>query len=253
MVSFYRTRILDPLTDEEVPGLYFEFGPSTYSVHLALEGNLDTPGMVYEKGEPTTIRKKYLDPIWNPAIPSPYLSNSFGVNILVVCQGSTAILVLRNTREVEKGKGIYNLSVDEGMARPLDEESPGVPSVFKCAQRGLYEELGLRVSCEDITFFSFGVDPLRHEYGIVGILESDLTSQEVITYFKTRARDRFEVEKKPLEVPFDPHSVFDFMQNHKPWTPWAATGLFQALTNYFGFEKTEKAARELLTGEYLWA
>lgn len=254
LISSHKTRLPDPVTSEEVPGIYLEFGPSRYSIHLALEGNLDVPGTVYNsKGQPTTIRKKYLDPVWNPFRPNPYLSNSFGVNILVVCQDSTIIVVLRNLTEVEKSKGVFNLSIDEGMSRPTDEEGPGVPSVFRCAQRGLYEELGLVVSQEEITFFSFGIDPLRHEYGVLGIAEPDLTSREVVSHFKTRAKDRFEVEKKPFEIPFDPRSVFEFMQKNKPWTPWAIVGLFQMLTTSFGFEKCEKIAREILTEENLWA
>lgn len=254
LISFHKTRFQDSATGEEVPGMYFEFGPSRYSTHLALEGNLDAPGVVYSsKGQPITIRKKYLDPAWDPLRPNPYLSNSFGVNILVICEDNKIILVLRNLTEVKKGKGVFNLSIDEGMSKPSDEEIPGVPSVFKCAERGLHEELGLIVPSEDIKFFSFGVDPLRHEYGILGTVESDLTSNEVVNHFKTRARDRFEVERKPFKVPFDPCEVFEFMQQNKPWTPWAIIGLFQTLANYFGFEKTEKAAKAILTEENLWA
>ncbi|MBU7000858.1 MAG: hypothetical protein HXS51_08850 [Theionarchaea archaeon] len=254
LMSFHKTRFPDPVTDEEVPGMYLEFGPTRYSVHLALERNLDTPGIVYdERGQPTSIRKKYLDPVWNPLRPNPLLSNSFGVNLLVVCQDNAIIVVLRNLTEVEKGKGVHNLSIDEGMSRPLDEETPGVPSVFKCAKRGLDEELGLVVSSDKVEFFSLGIDPLRHEYGILGIVEPDLTSREVVNQFKARAKDRFEVERTPLVVPFDPHSVFEFMQSNKPWTPWAIMGLYQTLIRYFGFEKTQRMAKGILTEEGLWA
>jgi hypothetical protein len=254
LISFHSTRFPDSLTDEEIPGMYFEFGPTRYSTHLALEQQLDVPSMVYDsRGQPTTIRKKYLDPAWNPFRPNPLLSNSFGINILVICQDKNVILVLRNLTELEKGRGVYNLSIDEGMARPIDEEVPGVPSVFKCAQRGLHEELGVVIPPEDITFVSFGVDPLRHEYGLLGTTTVGLTSTEVVNYFKMRAKDRFEVERKPIKVPFDPRSVFRFMQENKPWTPWAIVGLFQILASHSGLDKTERAARSILTEDNLWA
>jgi hypothetical protein len=161
------------------------FRSSDYYTFLATNMSLNEPAM----------REKYLaDVDWSEAI--PYFSNSFGVSLTVVTSDGYTVFTQRG-KSVGTRHTVYDTSVIAGLSRPIDRGTTGeAPDVYRCACRGLAEELGLYESVDfsvtDIVFLGFGVDTRYALSGLNGMVRIKLTVEKLLRRWDNGARDKFE-------------------------------------------------------------
>jgi hypothetical protein len=155
----------------------------------------------------------------------------------------------RVTLFTQRGKNVgsrprtYETSVVEGLSRPIDRSTnEEAPDVYRCACRGLAEELGLHelvdFSASDITFLSFGVDTRYALRGLTGIVKVKKTMKKLLLLWDNGVRDKFE-NQELLPVPFTPKDVVSFAYSHLPFAPGPT--LYYALVHEFGRSMVEDA------------
>src|SRR5258708_1861109 len=120
----------EPTNEDMTLDLWFR--PSDYYTFLATNMSLNEPA----------LRGKYLaDVDWSEAV--PYFSHSFGVSLAVVTSDGYPVFTQRGKTVGTRPK-VYDTGVIEGLSRPIDRGTTGeAPDVYRCACRGLAEELGL--------------------------------------------------------------------------------------------------------------
>ena len=93
------------------------------------------------------LREKYLSDVdWYQTV--PYFSHSFGVSLSIVTSDGFTVFSQRG-RNVGTWLQIYDTGIVEGLSRPIDHGTTGeAPNVYRCACRGLAEELGLHKSVD---------------------------------------------------------------------------------------------------------
>lgn len=216
-------------TDETLE-LHLWFRPSDYYTFLATDMALDEKEM----------REKYFpEDQWTQ--PSKYFANSFGVNLVVITKDEHIVLTKRSSL-VGTNKGMYHISVNEGLSRTFDRGvSTQAPDVFRAAIRGIVEELGATdVEVQDISYLSLGVDTRFSQWGILGKARINKTSEELQAWRSSGVKDKWENEEFVI-LPLDLSEIVKFVAEHDPWTPAGLTCLYHTLVSEFGREKVEKA------------
>jgi hypothetical protein len=116
------------------------------------------------------------------------------------------------------------------------------PDVYRCACRGLSEELGLHESVDfavtDITFLSFGVDTRYGLRGLTGMVKIHRSIEKLLSLWNNGVRDKFE-NHKLFPVPFTSKDVVSFAYTHQPFAPGPT--LYYALVHEFGRSMIEDA------------
>ncbi len=219
----------EPINEDITLDLWFR--PSDYYTFLATNMSLKEPA----------LREKYLaDVDWSEAV--PYFSNSFGVSLAVVTSDGYTVFTQRG-KSVGTRPKVFDTSVIEGLSRPIDRGTIGeAPDVYRCACRGLAEELGLHESVDfsvaDITFLSFGVDTRYALRGLTGMVKIKRSIEKLLLLWDNGVRDKFE-NQKLFPVPFTPKDVVSFAYSHQPFAPGPT--LYNALVHEFGRSMVEDA------------
>lgn len=217
---------------EENMTLDLWFKPSDYYTSLATYRNLDKQD----------FREKYFpDKDW--IYPSPSFVNSIGVNLTVITADNHVILTQRSATQGIRPR-MFSNSVSESASRPVDRGTISLaPDLYRCASRGLFEELGLRegkdFESSQIIFLCFGVDTQYALYGPRGMIKTQKTSSEILRGWHNGVKDRME-SKKLHVLPFNPKDVASFVLSHEPWFPGALPGLYFTLAHEFGREEVDK-------------
>jgi hypothetical protein len=187
----------EPVNEDMTLDLWFQ--PSDYYTFLATNMSLNEP----------TLRETYLTDVdWSEVV--PYFSHSFGVFLAVVTSDGYTVFTQRG-KSVGTRPKVYDTSVIEGLSRPLDRGTFGeAPDVYRCACRGLAEELGLHESVDfslaDITCLSFGVDTRYGLRGLTGMVKIHRSIGKLLYHWNNGVRDKFE-NHKLFPVPFTPNDV----------------------------------------------
>jgi hypothetical protein len=219
----------DPMHEDMTLDLWFR--PSDYYTFLATSMSLQEPEM----------RAKYLaDVEWDEAV--PLFSHSFGAYLTLVTADGYTILVQRGKR-VGNRPNTFDISLAEGLSRPLDRGTNSqAPDIYRCALRGLSEELGLHepvdFSLSDILFLSFAVDTQYCMWGLFGMVKLQRRADEVLQKIQRGVRDKFE-NRRLFAVPFTPQDVCSFVFSHEPFAPGGLVCLYHALVHEFGREKVD--------------
>ena len=184
------------------------------------------------------FREKYIAGYdWN--IPFSSLPIPFGVGLSLVTSDGYLLFAQR-----EGNLGVrpsyFMTSVEEGLSRPLDRSaSSDAPDVYRCACRGLAEELGLLentdFSLADILFLGFGLDTEYYMCGLRGFMRITKTARDIINNWQLGVKDKME-NKKLLAIPFTPEEMCDFVFSHGPWAGGALMGIYHTLVHEFGRE-----------------
>lgn len=209
------------------------FAPSDYYTFLATNMALDD----------VTLRNTYLASVdWSQ--PVPFFSHSFGVYLLVVTSDHKTLLTYRS-KSVGSRPGEYNVSVCEGLS-VVDASGGQAPDIYKCAERGLSEELGLHIyddwDPEQLLLLSFGVDFWYAQWGLLGMVKVPKSAHEILNYQKVGVKDKLENAQLHL-VNFKPDALVEFARTHQPWTPGGLACLYHGLVHEFGRARVEKALR----------
>ena len=227
----------EPTNEDMTLDLWFR--PSEYYTFLATNMSLKEPA----------LREKYLaDVDWSEAV--PYFSHSFGVSLAVVTSDGYTVFTQRGKNVGTRPK-VYDTSVIEGLSRPIDRGTTGeAPDVYRCACRGLAEELGLYESVDfsvaDITFLSFGVDTRYALRGLTGMVKIKRSIEKLLFLWNNGVRDKFE-NHQLFPVPFTPKDVVSFAYSHQPFAPGPT--LYNALVHEFGRPMVEDAFDSVATLE----
>lgn len=168
----------------EKPYPVLHFKKSDYYNFQATVGSLDTH--ILSSGE--TIREKYINKaIQDIHLPSPILSQGIGIVLTVVTADERIVLTRRR-----QDTGIRPNELDVSVVEAIDpyqdatDDSNGVENkyktidLYKAACRGLKQELGLVVKPEQIHLLGFGVDLDYYQWNIIGMVETELTSSQVL-------------------------------------------------------------------------
>jgi len=223
----------EPVNENMTLDLWFR--PSDYYTFLATNMSLKGP----------ELREKYLSDIdWYETV--PYFSHSFGVSLAVVTSDGYTLFTQRG-KNVGTRPRIYETGVVEGLSRPIDRgTNEEAPDVYRCACRGLAEELGLQESVDfsvsDITFLSFGVDTRYALRGLTGLVKIKSNMKRLMVRWNNGVRDKFE-NQKLFSVLFTPKDVISFAYSHQPFAPGPT--LYYALVHEFGRPMVEDAFDQL--------
>jgi hypothetical protein len=219
----------EPINEDLTLDLWFR--PSDYYTFLATNMSLSEPA----------LREKYLAHVdWSEAV--PYFSNSFGVSLTAVTSDGYTVFTQRG-KSVGTRPAVYDTSVIEGLSRPIDRGTSGeAPDVYRCACRGLAEELGLHEGIDfavaDILFLGFGVDTRYALRGLNGMVKIKQGIEKLLRRWDNGARDKFE-NHRLFPVPFTPRDVVSFAYSHQPFAPGPT--IYNALVHESGLSMVEDA------------
>jgi lambda repressor-like predicted transcriptional regulator len=218
----------EPIHEDMTLDLWFR--PSDYYTYLATNMSLKDQEM----------RKKYLQDVdWHETI--PYFSHSFGVSLAAITSDGYTIFTHRG-KNVGTLPSTYETSIVEGLSRPIDRGTGGeAPDIYRCACRGLAEELGLReaidFSVSDIAFLSFGVSTQYALWALRGMVNIKRSVSELVALWDNGVRDKFE-NQDVIPVPFTPEDVISFVFTHESYS--LKPTLYHVLVHEFGREKVDK-------------
>ncbi len=221
----------DPADEDMILGLWFR--PSDYYTFLA------TSAIAQDQ----TMREKYLAGTeWDEAI--PLFAHSFSMLLTLLTSDGYTILVQRG-KSLGCRPNVFDVSLAEGLSRPVDRSTTSqAPDVYRCALRGLAEELGLHAPADfspsDIQFLSFAVDTEFCMWGLFGTVKLQRRVEEVLENLRRSVRDRFE-NRRVFSVPFTPEEVCSFVFSHEPFSPGGLVCLYHALVHEFGSEQVNSA------------
>lgn len=217
----------EPANEDMTLGLWFR--PSDYYTFLATSAIAQDPN----------LRGKYLaETEWDEAV--PMFAHSFSVLLTLITSDNQTILVQRG-KSLGCRPNVFDVSLAEGLSRPVDRSTTSqAPDVYRCAIRGLAEELGLNTpadySTSDILFTTFAVDTEFSMWGLFGLVKLQRGAEEVLENLRRSVRDRFE-HRKIFSVPFTPEEICTFIFSHEPFSPGGLVCLYHALVHEFGSER----------------
>jgi hypothetical protein len=205
----------------EKPYPVFHFKKSDYYSFQATVGSLDS--YLFPNGE--TIREKYINKaIDNLHIPSPVLSQGVGIVLTVVTSDEKIVLTRR-----KQDTGIRPNELDVSVVEAIDpyqdatDNSNGVENrhksidLYKAASRGLKQELGLGVKPDQIHLLGFGVDLDYYQWNIIGIVETDLTSDQILEKKSSGIHGINELSRLEF-IQHDKIKVAELLRDHELWS-----------------------------------
>lgn len=217
----------EPVHEEMTLDLWFR--PSDYYTFLTTNKSLDDP----------SIRTKYLkQPNWYE--PIPFFSNSFGIALVVVTKDGYCLLTQRSPYQAIQANLYSAAAVVESLSRPVDKRTDSfAPDLYRCACRGLSEELGLREHVDflpkDVLFLNFGVNTTNALWALRGMVKVQRTCQETLDKWSKGVKDKLE-NQKLFPLPFTPEDYIHFITEHE----MVGESLYYALVHEFGREKVER-------------
>lgn len=222
----------EPANEEMTLDIWFR--PSDYYTFQATNMSLDDQD----------LRQRYLgeNVDWYETV--PHFSHSFGTSLVVVTSDGYALLTQRSSRQGSNA-GYYSISANEGLSRPLDRGIDSeAPDVYRCAIRGMSEELGLHApddfSPDDILFLTFEVDTQYALWGVLGMARIRRTVEELRDIRQSRVKDKIE-NQQIIPVPFTPEDICSFVFSQEHWTPGGLICLYHSLVHEFGYERVDRA------------
>ncbi len=189
------------------------------------------------------FREKYiLGYDWEIPFPSLPIPVGIGLSLLTA---DGYILFAQREGHLGVRPGYFMTSVEEGLSRPLDRSTiSDAPDVYRCACRGLFEELGLientDFSVSDILFLGFGLDTEYYMCGLRGFMKVQKTAHEIMKNWQIGVKDKME-NKKLFAIPFTLESVCEFVFSHGLWGGGALMGIYHTLVHEFGREQVNSA------------
>ena len=187
------------------------------------------------------FQEKYiLNREWD--IPFSSLPIPFGTGLSVLTSDGYIVLAQRASN-LGVRPGYFMTSVEEGLYNPADSSGMGdAPDVYRCACRGLFEELGLIENKDfvvsDIIFLSLGLDTEYYMCGLRGFIKIQKTAPDIMKNWQAGVKDKME-NKKLFAVPFTVEDVCGFVFSHGPWGGGALLGIYHTLVHEFGREAVE--------------
>ncbi|GAA0547411.1 hypothetical protein GCM10010172_31500 [Paractinoplanes ferrugineus] len=194
-----------------------------------------------------TLRSRYLDGKHWSSVP-PFISSSFGINV-AVSTADDQIIFSKRSSQVGTQPNVWNSSANEGLSRELDSTGTQPPDLFRVAERGLDEELGISPGDCELQLLGITLDVKRHQWGCIfwGRLQEH-TADDWFMRTSRGVRDRFEHDSHEL-VPFTPEAVIQKLleiNDEDAWAPVVPALYYLTLVRRFGRATVERVAAQLL-------
>ena len=205
----------------EKPYPVFHFKRSDYYNFQATVGSLDT--QILSNGK--TIREEYIDnEIQDLHLPSSILSQGVGM-VLTVVTADERIILTRRRHDTGIRPNELDVSVVEAIDPYQDalDDSYGVENkyktidLYKAAFRGLKEELGIIVKPDQIHLLGFGVDLDYYQWNIIGTVETELTSEQVLEKKSSGIHGLNELSKIEF-IQHHPVKVAELLRDQPLWS-----------------------------------
>ena len=175
-------------------------------------------------------------------------SATFGVSLAVITSDDMLIW-LRRSEMSAVNSGLITCTTAEGMNR--DDIRSGLPDPYLCADRGLHEELGLRLSNTELPRIHLTALTLNlewWEWNLLGHLrladlpEQALDSHAIRQYFTSAvAKDKWETAQ-PVFTAFEPDEVARFVHDNDVTNYAVASAILALLSDpRFRLADVEKA------------
>ena len=221
----------EPIHESMTLGLWFK--PRDHYTGLATRRCLDEPD----------FRIKYIPEDWDWSSPIVGFSCSLGIDLAVVTADGYVLLVQRG-RHQSVHQEMFTASVSEAVSPAFDRSTSGhAPDLYRCASRGLAEELGLYETTDfalsDILLLNFSVDTHYALYGLRGMVKVKKKANEILQDWQNGVRDKIE-NKKIFAVPFTPQEVCSFVFSHERWAGGGLICLHHTLAHEFGRKEIDR-------------
>ncbi|MFF9014483.1 hypothetical protein ACF09C_16120 [Streptomyces sp. NPDC014870] len=221
---------------DEQPEVHLRLRPTDYYTFLAAQ-QLDR-----RMPDGATPRSRYLDterPLEAPA----FLQCSFAVNIAVVT-ADHLLAVSRRGDRVRSAPGLWNSSVNEGLARNIDATALGAPDLHAVARRGMREEMALEPHEYTLALLAFVLDVERRQWSAHFYARlKDMTGDQLQSRMSRGVADRWEHQTVEY-VPFRSADVTRYLLRpdriHR-WAPLAPALFHLALVHVHGRASVERA------------
>lgn len=239
--SHYRLVTFTPAFSDR-RGLEVTLAPIGFHDFYPLLPYLDEPLLSGKDGAKTSVREKYGHLAFTYSsgntcpVPAPVALHC------VVVTKDQQIVLMQRSQSVAFYPNHWSASFEETMdspgMSPKGNKRPGDADFFACAIRGLEEELGITAEAIDsIKILSLNVEYLILAIGVVAIIRTHLTAQEVKSHWLMQATDRNEASKFAT-ISIDPSVVLQkLFDGDMLWHPTARMRLVQFLFHAYGVKE----------------
>jgi len=239
--SHYRLAAFTPAFSDS-RGLEVTLAPIGFHDFYTLIPFLDEPLLPGKSGAKISIREKYGHMAFTYTsgntcpVPAPVALHC------VIVTKDHQIILMQRSNSVAFYPNHWSASFEETMdspgMSPKGNKRPGDADFFACAIRGLEEELGVTAEAIDtIKVLSLNVEYLILAIGVVAIIRTHLTAQEVKSHWLVQAPDRNEASKFAT-VSTDPSVVLQkLFSSGVLWHPTARMRLIQFLFHTYGVKE----------------
>lgn len=245
--SHYRLAALTPAFSDR-RGLEVTLAPLGFYDFYTLIPFLDEPLLMHDGTTKTSIREKYGHMAFTYAsenacpVPAPV-----ALHCVIVTRDQQLVLMQRSN-SVAFYPNHWSASFEETMdspgMSPKGNKRPGDVDFFACAIRGIEEELGVTAEAiESIKVLSLNVEYLILAIGVVAVIRTYLTAQEVKSHWLLQAPDRNEASKFAT-ISTDPSVVLQkLFSSDVLWHPTARMRLIQFLFHTYGVKEVTSALK----------
>ncbi|MFE5483328.1 hypothetical protein [Streptomyces sp. NPDC056527] len=221
---------------DEQAEVHLRLRPTDYYTFLAAQ-QLDR-----RMPDGSTPRSRYLNPE-HPLTAPAFLQCSFGVNIAVVTSDHLLAVSQRGDR-VRMAPGLWNSSVNEGLARHIDSAGRNAPDLHSVARRGMREEMSLEPHEYSLALLAFALDVDKRQWGAHFYARlTDMTGDQLRERMSRGVADRWEHQTIDY-VPFRSADVTRYLLRpdrvHR-WAPLAPALFHLALVHVHGRTSVERA------------
>ncbi|MFB7941514.1 hypothetical protein ACWENA_09200 [Streptomyces sp. NPDC004779] len=222
---------------DEAPEVHLRLRPTDYYTFLAAQ-QLDR-----RLPDGSTPRRRWLDPD-APLTAPAFLQCSFAANVAVVTADDLLVISRRGDR-VRMAPGLWNSSVNEGLARNLDASgSRHAPDLHALARRGMREELSLEPHEYRLELLAFVLD-VEHRMWSAHFYArlTDMTGEQLRARTSRGVADRWEhsaMEYVPFRTADVARHLLSPERRHR-WAPLAPALFHLALVHVHGRASVERA------------
>jgi hypothetical protein len=137
--------------------------------------------------------------------------------------------------------GVFAPAVAEGASRVKDATSTGAPDHLAIARRGMEEELGIPLQSHELTWLTFGANPVVCQYALIGYVNSRFSWDEILRRRSVGVKDAWE-SRQLHAVEFMPQTVAEFCGHEdRRFTLFGTAAILYTLIHEFGLRDVEAA------------
>lgn len=222
----FNTGYREIIDNEEVPVLRLKCGPTDYFTQIITDLNINHP-----------IREKYAKSTILTEHPVPEFASCIGISLNLITKDGFLIVAERSLQTFVAG-GKLQSSVAENFLRPTDGGKDGAPDPFRCALRGVQEELGLQLNYQDIFFTTFILASEYCQYYFIGTIETQYDRAEIEDIRRIAIpKDKWET-RRIIFIPCNPKSIAEFALSH--WDHWEQIGIASVILSLYDLKYSEK-------------